>query len=379
MSQRDYYEVLGVERGASEADLKRAFRGLAKQYHPDRNPGDAEAEQRFKEIGEAYDVLSDDEKRQAYDRFGHAAFEGGQGGPGGGFGGGFSGSFADVFDDLFGEFMGGGRRRSSTGAARGGDMRYNLEITLEDAFHGKKTQIRVPTTIGCETCEGSGAEPGSAPSLCVTCQGHGKVRAQQGFFTIERTCPSCHGAGQVIQHPCRACSGAGRVERERTLAVNIPPGVEEGTRIRLSGEGEAGMRSGPAGDLYIFLSLAPHHIFRRESTNLYCRVPIPMVTASLGGNIEVPTLEGGRVSVSIPAGTQTGRQFRLRGKGMPQLNGAAKGDIYIQTVVETPMKLTKRQKELLREFAEEGDAETTSPESHGFFAKVKELWEDLTD
>ncbi len=375
MSQRDYYEVLGVERGAGEAELKRAFRGLAKQYHPDRNPGDAEAEQRFKEIGEAYDVLSDDEKRQAYDRFGHAAFEGGQGGPGGGFGG----SFADVFDDLFGEFMGGGRRRSSTGAARGGDMRYNLEITLEDAFHGKKTQIRVPTIIGCETCEGSGAEPGSAPSLCATCQGHGKVRAQQGFFTIERTCPSCHGAGQVIQNPCRACSGAGRVERERTLAVNIPPGVEEGTRIRLSGEGEAGMRGGPAGDLYIFLSLAPHHIFRRESTNLYCRVPIPMVTASLGGSIEVPTLEGGRVSVSISAGTQTGRQFRLRGKGMPQLNSASTGDIYIQTVVETPMKLTKRQKELLREFAEEGDAETTSPESHGFFAKVKELWEDLTD
>ena len=376
MSRRDYYEVLGVGRDASEAELKQAFRGLAKQHHPDRNPDDAEAERLFKEIGEAYGILSDSEKRRAYDQFGHAAFEGGQG-PAGGSG--FGGTFADVFDDLFGEFMGGGRRRSSNGATRGADMRYNLEIGLEEAFHGKKTQIRVPTTVTCDGCEGSGAESGSKPTVCVTCQGHGKVRAQQGFFTIERTCPGCHGAGQVIQNPCRTCGGAGRVEQERTLSVNIPPGVEEGTRIRLSGEGEAGLRGGPSGDLYIFLSVAPHHIFRRESVHLYCRVPIPMVTATLGGAIEVPTMEGGRVSVNIPSGTQTGRQFRLRGKGMPQLNGSVHGDIYIQTVVETPVKLNKRQKELLQEFAGEGNDEDTSPESAGFFAKVKELWEDLTD
>ncbi len=376
MSRRDYYEVLGVGRDASEAELKQAFRGLAKQHHPDRNPDDAKAERLFKEIGEAYGILSDSEKRRAYDQFGHAAFEGGQG-PAGGSG--FGGTFADVFDDLFGEFMGGGRRRSSNGATRGADMRYNLEIGLEEAFHGKKTQIRVPTTVTCDGCEGSGAESGSKPTVCVTCQGHGKVRAQQGFFTIERTCPGCHGAGQVIQNPCRTCGGAGRVEQERTLSVNIPPGVEEGTRIRLSGEGEAGLRGGPSGDLYIFLSVAPHHIFRRESVHLYCRVPIPMVTATLGGAIEVPTMEGGRVSVNIPSGTQTGRQFRLRGKGMPQLNGSVHGDIYIQTVVETPVKLNKRQKELLQEFAGEGNDEDTSPESAGFFAKVKELWEDLTD
>ncbi len=377
MARRDFYEVLGVGREASGDDLKRAFRGLAKQYHPDRNPGDAESEHRFKEIGEAYDILSDAEKRRAYDQFGHAAFEAGRG-PAGGFD--VGGTFADVFDDLFGEFMGGGgRRRSSSGATRGADMRYNLEITLEEAYRGKKTQIRVPTSVACGSCSGNGAEPGSKPSLCATCHGHGKVRAQQGFFTIERTCPNCQGAGQVIQNPCRACGGAGRVEQERTLAVNIPPGVEEGTRIRLAGEGEAGLRGGPTGDLYIFLSIAAHRIFRRESMHLYCRVPIPMVTATLGGGIEVPTLEGGRVSVNIPAGTQTGRQFRLRGKGMPQLNGHTHGDIYLQTVVETPAKLTKRQKELLREFAAAGREEDTSPESTGFFSKVRDLWEDLKD
>ena len=377
MARRDFYEVLGVGREAAGDELKRAFRGLAKQYHPDRNPGDAEAELRFKELGEAYGILSDAEKRRAYDQFGHAAFEAGRG-TAGGFD--VGGTFADVFDDLFGEFMGGGgRRRSSSGATRGADMRYNLEITLEEAYRGKKTQIRVPTSVACGSCSGNGAEPGSKPSLCATCHGHGKVRAQQGFFTIERTCPNCRGAGQVIQNPCRACGGAGRVEQERTLAVNIPPGVEEGTRIRLAGEGEAGLRSGPTGDLYIFLSVAAHRIFRRESMHLYCRVPIPMVTATLGGGIEVPTLEGGRVSVTIPAGTQTGRQFRLRGKGMPQLNGHTHGDIYLQTVVETPAKLTKRQKELLREFAAAGREEDTSPESVGFFAKVRDLWEDLKD
>ena len=274
--------------------------------------------------------------------------------------------------------MGGSRRRSG-GASRGADMRYNLEITLDDAFHGKTTQIRVLSTVTCEDCHGGGAEPGSKPSACGTCQGYGKVRAQQGFFTIERTCPKCHGAGKVIRNPCRQCGGAGRVEREKVLSVNIPPGVEEGTRIRLAGEGEAGARSGPTGDLYIFLSIAPHNIFRRESAHIYCRVPISMGTASLGGSIEVPTLEGRRISVNIPAGNQTGRQFRLRGKGMPQLNGNGVGDMYIQTVVETPVNLNKLQRQLLREFAEASPEERTNPESAGFFSKVRELWDDLTE
>ena len=373
---QDYYETLGIDRSAADGEIKRAYRKLAMQYHPDRNKDDTDAERKFKEINEAYAVLSDPDKRSAYDRFGHAAFENGGAGPGG-----FdfaAGSFADVFDDLFGEFMGGGRRRRSA-AARGADMRYNLEVTLEEAFRGTREQIRIPVAAACEDCGGSGAAPGSEPATCATCHGHGKVRAQQGFFTIERTCPACHGAGRVIQDPCTTCAGGGRVQREKTLAVNIPPGVEDGTRIRLAGEGEAGMRGGPPGDLYIFLSVAPHELFRREGANLFCRVPIAMVDAALGGAIEVPTLEGGRVTVNIPAGSQSGRHFRLRGKGMPQLRGRGQGDLYIETVVETPMNLTKRQKELLREFAEAGKSEETSPESHGFFAKVRELWDDLTE
>ncbi len=372
--REDFYALLSVNRDASGDEIKRAYRKLAMRYHPDRNPGDSEAERKFKEVSEAYEVLSDSEKRQAYDRFGHAAFEGG--GPGGGSE--FGTTFADVFDDLFGEFMGGGRRRSS-GATRGADMRYNLEVSLNEAFHGTKEQVRVPTSVSCEDCQGSGAEGGSKPSACGTCQGYGKVRAQQGFFTIERTCPTCHGAGQVIQNPCSSCAGAGRIQRDKTLMVNIPPGVEEGTRIRLAGEGEAGLRGGPAGDLYIFVSVTPHGIFRREGADLYCRVPISMVSASLGGNIQVPTIDGGRVSVSVPAGSQTGRQFRLRLKGMPHLNGAGTGDMYIQTVVETPVNLTKRQKELLREFSEAGTEEKTNPESANFFSKVRELWDDFTE
>ncbi len=372
----DFYDLLGVARGASGDELKRAYRKLAMRYHPDRNPGDTEAEQKFKEISEAYEVLSDGDKRQAYDRFGHAAFEGG-GGPGGGFD--FSTTFADVFDDLFGEFMGGGGRRRSGGASRGADMRYNLEISLEEAYHGKSAQLRVPTAVTCDACKGGGAEGGAKPTVCGTCQGYGKVRAQQGFFTIERACPTCNGVGQVIQNPCRVCDGAGRVERDKTLAVNIPPGVEEGTRIRLAGEGEAGMRGGPTGDLYIFLSVTAHKIFRREGANLYCRVPISMVTAALGGSIDVPTLDARRVSVNIPSGSQSGRQFRLRGKGMPHLNGHGLGDMYIQTMVETPVNLTKRQKELLQDFQKAGRDEDTNPESAGFFAKVRELWDDLTE
>jgi molecular chaperone DnaJ len=373
MAKADYYELLGVERGASAEDIKKAFRKQAMQYHPDRNPGNAEAEKKFKEINEAYDVLKDDQKRAAYDQYGHAAFDGG-GRPGaGGFD--FSANFADVFDDLFGEFMGG---RRGGGAARGADMRYNLEISLEEAYKGKKTQIRVPSSVTCDTCDGSGAAPGSKPVTCQTCHGAGKVRAQQGFFTIERTCPTCQGQGRTIKDPCTACRGSGRQQKEKTLAVNIPAGVEDGTRIRLAGEGEAGPRGGPPGDLYIFLSILPHRFFRRDGVNLFCRAPIPMTKAALGGQIEVPTLDGTRARITIPAGTQTGRQFRLKGKGMPVMRGAGVGDLYINAVVETPVNLNKRQKELLQEFEAAGGSET-SPESEGFFAKVKEFWDDLTD
>ncbi|MBM3519141.1 MAG: molecular chaperone DnaJ [Alphaproteobacteria bacterium] len=375
MSKRDYYDVLGIERRASKDDLKKAYRALAMKFHPDRNPGNPDAEQKFKEINEAYDVLNDAEKRAAYDRFGHAAFDGGGGRQqAGGFD--FGTTFSDVFDDLFGEFTGG--RRQGSGRTRGADLRYNLEISLEDAFAGKKTQIRVPASVGCAECRGTGAEGDAQAVTCRTCNGHGKVRAQQGFFTIERTCPACQGVGRLIERPCRACGGAGRVQRERTLAVQIPPGVEEGTRIRLSGEGEAGFRSGPPGDLYIFLSVAPHRIFQREGSHIYCRVPMPMTTAALGGTIEVPTIEGSRTRVTIPPGTQTGKQFRLTGKGMPVLRGQGLGDMFVQAVVETPVNLTKRQKELLKEFEKDGGSRT-SPESEGFFARVRELWEDLRE
>jgi len=375
MAKADYYELLGVERGVSADDLKKAFRKQAMQCHPDRNPGNAEAEKKFKEINEAYEVLKDEQKRAAYDQYGHAAFEnGGRGQGGGGFD--FSGNFTDVFDDLFGDFVGGGRRGG--GPARGADMRYNLEITLEEAFKGKKTSIRVAGTVACEGCEGSGAAPGSQPVTCQTCRGQGKVRAQQGFFTIERTCPSCQGQGRMIKDPCTSCRGAGRKQKEKTLSVNIPAGVEDGTRIRLTGEGEAGPRGGPPGDLYIFLSLQQHQFFRRDGVNLFCRAPIPMTKAAMGGQIEVPSIDGSRARVTIPAGTQTGRQFRLKGKGMPVMRGAGVGDLYINAMVETPMNLTKRQKELLQEFEAAGGT-NNSPESEGFFSKVKEFWDDLTE
>ena len=378
MAEQDFYELLGVDRQASEGDLKKAYRKLAMKYHPDRNQGDAEAEAKFKEISQAYDILSDEEKRDAYDRFGHAAFQGGAGG--GGFEGGFGSSFADVFDDLFGEFMGGGGGRQQRGGNnRGADLRYNMDITLEEAFRGKAAKITIPTISVCDGCEGTGAEAGSQPSTCATCQGHGKVRAQSGFFTIERTCPNCGGVGRVIAHPCKSCSGAGRVEKDKTLSVNIPKGVEDGTRIRLSGEGEAGLRGGPSGDLYIFLSLLAHEVFQRDDANIYCRVPIAMTTAALGGDIDVPTLDGGRVAVSLPEGTQTGRQFRLRSKGMPHMRGRGQGDMYVQTMVETPVNLSKEQRDLLAQFqASLGDG-GTSPESEGFFKKAKELWDEITD
>ncbi|WP_119679712.1 molecular chaperone DnaJ [Indioceanicola profundi] len=383
MSKRDYYEILGVQKGASADELKKAYRKLAMQYHPDRNQGDKSAEVKFKEINEAYDVLKDEQKRAAYDRFGHAAFEGGRGPGGMGAGAGpggfdFGAGFADIFDEMFGEFMG-GRGRPGQANNRGADLRYNLEITLEDAFRGTASTIQVPTSVQCDHCNGSGAENGSQPITCPTCSGIGKVRAQQGFFTIERTCPGCGGAGRVIKDPCRSCGGQGRVRKEKTLSVNIPAGVEDGTRIRLAGEGEAGLRGGTPGDLYIFLALAPHQFFQRDGANLHCRVPIPMTAAALGGQVEVPTIDGNRARITIPAGTQTGAQFRLKGKGMSVLRSPARGDLYIQVMVETPVNLTKKQQELLKEFEKAGKADGHHPESEGFFAKVKELWTDLTE
>ena len=383
MSKRDYYDVLGVGKSASADEMKKAYRKLAMKYHPDRNPDDKTAEQKFKELNEAYEVLKDDQKRAAYDRFGHAAFEGGGPGGGGGFHGfGGAGGFSDIFEEMFGEFMGGGRRGGGAGgrsSTRGADLRYNMEVTLEEAFSGKKSSVHVPTSVTCETCDGSGAKPGTQPKTCGTCGGAGRVRAQQGFFTIERTCPTCNGQGKVISDPCTACGGAGRVRRDKTLEVTIPAGVEDGTRIRLAGEGEAGLRGGPPGDLYIFLSVAPHRLFQREGANIQCRVPIPMTTAALGGAIEVPSIDGSRAKVTIPGGTQTGTQFRLRGKGMSVLRSSARGDMFIQAVVETPVNMTKRQKELLEEFAKAEGDDSSSPESHGFFKKVKEFFEDLTD
>jgi molecular chaperone DnaJ len=376
MAKRDYYEVLGVQRNASEGDLKNAFRRLAKEHHPDKNSGDKDAERKFKEIAEAYEALKDPQKRAAYDQFGHAAFDGAGRGGAGGFGPDFAASMSDIFDDLFGEFMGGrrGGARNRGGRERGSDLRYNLEISLAEAFAGKTAQIRVPTSVGCETCAGSGAKAGTKPRACPTCGGHGKVRASQGFFTIERTCPGCGGRGETIEDPCPGCSGAGRVTKERTLLVNIPAGVEDGTRIRLAGEGEAGLRGGPTGDLYIFLSIKPHEFFQRDGADLFCKVPISMITAALGGTIDVPAVDGQMTRVPIPEGTETGKQFRLKSKGMPVLRAKAFGDLYIQVEVETPKNLTRRQRDLLQEFERESH-KGTSPESAGFFSRVKEFFE----
>ena len=378
MAKQDYYETLGCDREASADELKKAYRKLALRFHPDRNPDNPEAEQAFKDINEAYGVLKDEETRATYDRFGHAAFDGSMGGGAGGRGdSNFTGGFADIFDEMFGEFMGGGRRGG--GNRRGADLRYNMEVSLEDAFNGKTAQIRVPSTVSCDACGGSGGEAGSSPVTCSTCNGRGRIRAQQGFFTIERTCPSCRGAGRVIEKPCRACDGSGRVRKEKVLQVNIPAGVEDGTRIRLSGEGEAGIQGAPPGDLYIFLTVKPHRLFQREGANIFCQVPIPMTTAALGGSIEVPSIDGGRAKVAVPAGTQTTQQFRLKSKGMSVMRSQARGDMYIQVQVETPVQLTKRQQALLKEFEQESEHQKQNPESHGFFARVKEFWEDLTE
>lgn len=380
MAKRDYYETLGAAKGASADELKKAYRKKAKELHPDRNSDNPDAEAQFKEVNEAYDVLKDAEKKAAYDRFGHAAFEGGMGGgggrPGGGFGGqdaGF-GSFSDIFDDLFGGGMGGGGGGRNR-AARGADLRYNLRISLEEAYNGQQKTIKVPTSVACDSCDGSGAEGGAEPQVCPTCSGIGKVRAQQGFFTVERTCPTCSGLGQIIQNPCKGCGGQGRVQKDRSLSVNIPAGVETGTRIRLAGEGEAGMRGGPTGDLYIFIEVGKHQIFEREDSDLFCRVPVSMTVAAMGGDIEVPTIDGGRSRVKIPAGSQSGRQMRLRGKGMPALRGSHTGDMFIELAVETPVNLTTRQKELLKEFEEL--SEDNNPESSSFFSSVKNFWDSM--
>jgi len=387
MAKRDYYEVLGVGRDATEEDLKKAYRRLAMKYHPDRNQGDKEAETRFKELNEAYDVLKDGEKRAAYDRYGHAAFDpagAGAGGYGaGGFGAGSpfgAGGFEDIFEEMFGRFgAGGGGRRRREASGRGADLRTHVEVTLEEAFAGTKKTVRVPTSVVCEACNGTGAEAGStAAQTCPTCQGAGKVRAQQGFFLIERTCPTCGGQGRIIKNPCRVCQGAGRVQRDRTLSVSIPAGVEDGTRIRLAGEGEAGLRGAPPGDLYVDVGIKPHPLFLRDGANIFVRVPLRMTQAALGGSVEVPTVDGGRARVTIPAGTQAGDQFRLRGKGFSVLRSAVRGDMYVQVSVETPQNLTRRQRELLEEFeAEAARAGRTSPEAEGFFAKVKEFWDGL--
>jgi molecular chaperone DnaJ len=373
MSKRCYYETLSVSRTANDGELKSAYRKLAMQWHPDRNPGDKDCESKFKEINEAYDVLKDGDKRAAYDRFGHAAFENGHGANAHGFGADFASAFSDIFEGVFGMA---GARSARSGRERGADLRYNMEISLEDAFIGKAAELRIPTSVTCETCSGTGAKPGSKPKACGTCGGAGKIRHAQGFFTLERTCPGCHGRGQVIEDPCKSCSGSGRVTRERTLSVNIPAGVEDGTRIRLAGEGEAGLRGGPAGDLYIFLSMTSHPLFQRDGADLHCRVPVSMVTAALGGEFEVPTIEGAKSRVKVPGGTQSGRRFRLQGKGMPVLRSKQVGDMYVQVVVETPQNLTKKQKELLSEF-EKLSSTDTQPESTGFFARVKELFDGL--
>jgi molecular chaperone DnaJ len=381
MAKRCYYDVLGVNRGAGDADIKSAFRRLAKECHPDTCNGDPDAERRFKEANEAYEALKDPQRRAAYDRFGHAAFDGGAGfgGMGGaphGFGSDFSASMSAMFDDLFGEFMGARRPRQRSGRERGADLRYNMEITLAEAYEGKTAQIRVPTSVTCDDCSGSGAKAGTSPTSCRTCGGVGKVRASQGFFTIERTCPSCQGRGETIETPCPSCNGAGRVMRERTLSVTIPVGVEDGTRIRLAGEGEAGLRGGPPGDLYIFLSIKPHEFFQRDGADLFCRVPIAMTTAALGGQIEVPTIDGGRSRVKIPEGSESGKQFRLKAKGMPILRSKQQGDLYIQVEVETPKNLTRKQRDLLKAF-EDASNPDTSPASAGFFARVKEFFEGI--
>ncbi|WP_298282352.1 molecular chaperone DnaJ [Acidocella sp.] len=378
MAKQDYYAILGVERTASADELKKAYRKLAMVYHPDRNPGDVSAEQKFKEINEAYDVLKDEQKRSAYDRYGHAAFENGGMGAGGGMGGGFGfeGGLGDIFEQMFGQ-----ARRGGGGAQTGNDIKAAVEIDLAQAFTGTKANVRVATRIVCDACAGSGSsDKANGSEACGTCAGSGRVRSQQGFFLVERTCPTCGGSGRVVRNPCRICAGAGTVAREKTLAVQIPAGVEDGTRIRLSGEGEAGPRGAPPGDLYVHVAIRPHPIFQRDGANIYCRVPLRMTQAALGGEVDVPTIDGTTSKVKITPGTQSGDQFRLRGKGFSVLRSTQRGDMYIQVAVETPQNLTRRQRELLEEFETEAVGHKSgSPEHEGFFAKVKDFLKGVAE
>lgn len=382
MAEKDYYQILGVEKSADADELKKAYRKLAMKYHPDRNKDNPDAEAKFKEVNEAYDVLKDEQKRAAYDRYGAAAFDGSMGGGAGGHPGGFGGGFSDIFEDMFGEFMGGGARRGN-GPARGNDMQYTMEISLEDAYKGKETTIKIPLNETCDSCGGSGAEGSEASQKCETCGGAGRVRQQQGFFTIERTCPTCHGEGVIIKNPCKKCNGSGRMRKDKTLKVKIPAGVETGRRIRLTGEGEAGVRGGPRGDLYLLISIKPHKLFMRDGSDLRCRVPITVTRAALGGEIEVPTIEGTRATVKVPAGTQTGQNFRLKGKGMSILRAGGRGDMFIEIFVETPVNLSKKQQDLLKDLDQTmGDgkaASKNSPESSGFFKKMREFWDDISE
>lgn len=387
MSQ-DFYKTLGVEKSASADEIKKAYRKLAMKYHPDQNKDNKEAEAKFKEVNAAYDVLKDEEKRAAYDRYGSSAFDGSMGGGGGGnpFGGGFEGfqggNFSDIFEDMFGDFMGGGGRRNPNGAMRGADMQYAMDITMEDAYKGTEKTITIPVNDTCDECNGSGAEKGKKPETCDTCNGSGRIRAQQGFFTIERSCSTCGGTGTVIKHPCKKCSGAGRIRRDKTLKINVPKGIDSGRRIRLGGEGEAGVRGGPSGDLYVLINVKPHKFFKRDGANLYCRVPIPMTTATLGGEVEVPTIGGKKTKVKIPGGTQTGQQFRLREKGMPVMQSSSLGDMYLEIFVETPVNLNNKQKDMFKKLDEDlsgKDGKKYSPESSGFINRMKDLWSDLTE
>jgi len=373
MSKRDYYEVLGVERGASEKDVKRAYRRVAMKYHPDRNPDDADADEKFKEASEAYEILSDSQKRAAYDQYGHAGVD-----PqaGGGFGAGGA-SFSDIFGDVFGDIFGaGGGRGGRGGPQRGADLRYTLELDLEEAVKGASVKIRVPTLVACEPCGGSGAKKGSNPTTCGTCGGVGQVRMQQGFFSVQQTCPTCRGKGTIISDPCNSCHGQGRIEEQKTLSVKVPPGVDTGDRIRLAGEGEAGPAGGPSGDLFVQVAVREHKIFQRDGKHLYCEVPISIIDATLGGELEVPTLDG-RVKLKVPPETQTGKLFRLRGKGVAPVRGGATGDLLCRVVVETPVNLTKRQKELLQELQESFEVKKNSPKKSSWFDGVKSFFDDM--
>ena len=381
MSEKDYYKVLGCEKTATEDELKKAYRKLAMQFHPDRNKDDpVKAEEKFKEINEAYDTLKDPQKRAAYDRFGAAGMNGMGGAGFGGAGAGFGSSFSDIFEDMFGEMMGGGGRRSN-GPMRGSDMQFSLDINLEDAFKGKDAKLKIPTVETCSDCKGTGSADGGKPEKCTDCGGAGRVRAQQGFFTIERTCPTCNGNGNVIKSPCKKCSGGGRVRGEKTVQISIPAGISEGQRIRLSGEGESGIRGGQSGDLFVLINIKPHKFFRREGANLHCRVPVPMTTAALGGNLDVPTIEGQKASIKIPSGTQTGQQLRLKSKGMAVMRADTRGDMFVEIFVETPVNLDKKQIDIMKQLDDslEKAGRKNTPQSEGFFTKVKDLWSDLKE